>query len=462
MGKSLPIATYHNPPWQYEMSQTQSDEKQAGSMTSKWDGLIFDVVEELANRLNFSFKPVVVEAPPEIIIAKADPLRASMSASEKVPDAVTELVRSGSVFLAACAYTISTHGKDPSINLTQAISLQTYGLLAPRPKPLSRALLFASPFSNEAWACLASAIILVGPVLYAVHTLSSRTTDTELKDPGSVLLGLDSPSRCIWYIYGALLQQGGMNLPKNDGARLIVGTWWLVVMVVVATYSGSLVAFLTFPRMEMAVKTVDDLLARKSEFTWSIPAGSFLEDYLLVSSAEGTIDYRNLLQEHEPHAEKHGTTTYLQNVQKVKRGKHALIDWVTSLMISTRNEYVASGSCHFSLGTDVLILGEPISMIVPAGSPYLALINVQLQRMQEAGLLNKWTADRIPVKDQCSEGGIIARETDNHKVNLEDMQGIFFILLLGYFIGTLTLGWEFIRRRLKIAKEAKLIRPFID
>lgn len=67
---------------------------------------------------------------------------------------------------------------------------------------------------------------------------------------------------------------GGMYLPKTDGARLIVGSWWLVVMVVVATYSGSLVAFLTFPKMEPAIETVDDLLERRADITWSIPSRS--------------------------------------------------------------------------------------------------------------------------------------------------------------------------------------------
>lgn len=168
-----------------------------------------------------------------------------------------------------------------------------------------------------------------------------------------------------------------MHLPRTDGARLIVGTWWLVVMVVVATYSGSLVAFLTFPRMEPAIETVDDLLVRRAELTWSIPGGSFLEDFLIVSSADGVIDYRRLLKENEPHAETHDTVTYQQNVAKVKEGKHAVIDWTSSLRISTRDEHIETGICHFSLGTDILVLEEPISMVVPADSPYLGIINVQ-------------------------------------------------------------------------------------
>ncbi|KAK0094418.1 hypothetical protein PV326_010921 [Microctonus aethiopoides] len=453
LGKTLSIATYHNPPWQFLMTKTKDDENLPGVTSSKWSGLIFDVVEELANKLNFTFKTIVVDVSPEIIARKSDPMKASVSAAERIPDAITELIRAKHVFLAACAYTVENHSKDQTINFTQPITTQTYGLLVAKPKPLSRALLFTSPYSNEAWACLASAIIIVGPILYAVHTFSPRRADDEIENSHSVmLLGLGSPSRCVWYIYGALLQQGGMHLPKTDGARLIVGTWWLVVMVIVATYSGSLVAFLTFPRMEATVETVDDLLERRAEFTWTLPTGSFIEDFLTTSNSEGRIDYRQLLQEYEPNAGKHNTVTYDNNIEKVKEGNHAMIDWITSLKISSRNEQLNTGTCYFSLGTNVLLLEESISMALPRDSPYLNIINTQIKRMFEAGLIDKWIERWMPVKDQCSTSGAANRETDNHKVNLHDMQGIFFILFLGYIIGTVFLGWEFWKYQLTTAR----------
>ncbi|XP_063979674.1 ionotropic receptor 93a isoform X3 [Diachasmimorpha longicaudata] len=374
-GKTLPVVTYHNPPWQFEITTTHEI---TGSTHSHWDGFVFDVFQELSKSLNFTYKIVAVDAPPEIILAKSNPLKAAMSAAEKVPEKVTELVRSKSVFIAACAYTVGLYRKDTTINFTLPMTIQTYGLLASRPRPLSRALLFASPYTNESWALLMTAIIMVGPILYLVHTFSPRTIDERVKNPHEpVYIGLSSPSRCTWYIYGALLQQGGMNLPKTDGARLIVGTWWLVVMVVVATYSGSLVAFLTFPKMEVPIRNVDDVIERRGEITWSLPQDSFIEDFLTVSNEEGLVDYRRLLRENEPHAQTHDTVSYEEHIHDVKGGKHVVIDWKSSLMISGRNDYIETGRCAFSLGSDVLFLEEPISMVVPSDSPYLGLINVQ-------------------------------------------------------------------------------------
>lgn len=117
---------------------------------------------------------------------------------------------------------------------------------------------------------------------------------------------------------------GGMYLPRSDSARLLVGIWWLVVMVVVATYSGSLVAFLTFPNMDAAILTVDDLIAHKGKLTWGFPNGSYLEEYLKNAEEE---KYHILLER----SVIHNVTQEPDIIKRVKLGKHALIDWRSTL-----------------------------------------------------------------------------------------------------------------------------------
>lgn len=49
--------------------------------------------------------------------------------------------------------------------------------------------------------------------------------------------------------------------------------------------------------------------------------------------------------------------------------------------------------------------------------------------MHKVGLINKWLVDTLPKRDQCWTSTQL--EVTNHKVNLDDMQGSFIVLLLG-------------------------------
>ncbi|CAL7938576.1 unnamed protein product [Xylocopa violacea] len=445
-GIDLPITTYHNPPWQM-ISVSETGEK-------SYDGLVFDVIKHLAKKLNFTYTVIESDAttspsPRSFNNSRFAKLgkklqRMTMSNTRRVPREVIDTIRERKVLLGACAYTVNEYGKSV-INFTVPIFVQTYSFLTSRPRQLSRALLFASPFTKETWACLAASIVVMGPILYVVHKYSPYSGRTS---------GLDSSWQCVWYVYGALLQQGGMYLPRSDSARILIGIWWLVVMVLVATYSGSLVAFLTFPRIDASILTVEDLISRKDKITWGFLNGSFFETYLRNADEP---KYHVLLSR----AERHNNTEDEELMERVKQGKHALIDWRSSLRFLMRKDLLLTGGCHFSLSSDEF-LDEPIAMIVPQASPYLSVIDAELHRMHESGLMNKWISERMPMKDKCWEAPGSNQAVNERKVNVADMQGIFFVLFMGVTLSFLLLFYELYRHKRKLSKERKLIRPFVS
>ena len=106
------------------------------------------------------------------------------------------------VMLAAAAFAIS-HERMQVVNFTSAFDLQPYAFMYRRPKEVSRAVLFIDPFLPEVWIGIAVMTAIIGPIFYIIHrsSLYYKYNDEISK------YGLFQMTNCVWYCYGAILQQ---------------------------------------------------------------------------------------------------------------------------------------------------------------------------------------------------------------------------------------------------------------
>ena len=163
---------------------------------------------------------------------------------------------------------------------------------------------------------------------------------------------------------------------------MLIGFWWLFALVTVTTYSGNLVAFLTFPRIEAPVNSIRDIVNHKGVDSWGFIAGSVIERYLKVcnimetwcdfckhadmgsswvnSEVVGTEFHAimtDCLQESNDtdllrlyrYAKKHPTINETV-LNKIRDGNHAYIDWKISLMLIMKEQLFKTEKCEYMLG----------------------------------------------------------------------------------------------------------------
>ncbi|XP_047104526.1 ionotropic receptor 93a [Schistocerca piceifrons] len=485
-GRNLQVLSFHSPPWQIIHYNATRREFQ-------YEGVFFKVLSVLSERLNFRYRVIFLlfqqiyysthsqdagklfsfhitycNPPNNASWASKVPHCCSCSFGGGVVASLfcvlytvmqptdhkgniandTDLVGSDvmatqqqSVFIGAAAFIINDAHK-LKVNFTFPLGTVTYTFLSARPRELSRAGLFIRPFGNDTWLCVVASVLMMAMLLYWMNHLS---VVPRLKKVN----GLAKMVNCFWYMYGALLQQGGANMPKADSSRLLVGTWWLVVLVLVTSYSGNLVAFLTFPILEAPLTSVRLMPGRG--LSWGLITGSSLEQLLKTS------DDPELHKLHEDAVQHKELNESLLSM--LASGDHILLHSRLTLRRLTRIDLRKSSVCRFMIG-DENFVEEEVAMILPKDSPYLEMINEEIRRLKQSGLIEKWEADSRLSGDRCTQIAS-ASDVSNHKVNMADMQGCFFVLLLGTAAASITITMEHIFHLYTKSRERRLVKPFI-
>ena len=71
------------------------------------------------------------------------------------------------------------------------------------------------------------------------------------------------------FTIGSLMQQGSDVAPISLSTRLLAGLWFFFALIMIASYTANLAAFLTVETLDKPIESVEDLAAQVLIINWS-------------------------------------------------------------------------------------------------------------------------------------------------------------------------------------------------
>ncbi|XP_012273738.1 glutamate receptor ionotropic, kainate 2 [Orussus abietinus] len=287
---------------------------------------------------------------------------------------------------------------------------------------------FLSPFSNDVWLYLIVSYILVSLLLFVIGRLCPAEWNNPYPcvDEPEELENQFTLKNSLWFTIGSIMQQGSEIAPIGISTRMMAGSWWFFCLIMVASYTANLAAFLTFETLETPIKSAQDL-ANQNVIKYGAKSGG--STYAFFRDSEDPI-YQKMYQYMKENAAEVLTKTNDEGINKVLDGGYAFF------MESSSIEYVQDRECN------VTQVGEPLDskgygIAMKKNSPYRNALSKAVLKLQEDGILTKlktrwWHEKRGGGK--CLE---TSRGGETNPLGLDNVGGVFLVLVVGVALSCL-------------------------
>ncbi|OWF52486.1 Glutamate receptor ionotropic, kainate 2 [Mizuhopecten yessoensis] len=285
------------------------------------------------------------------------------------------------------------------------------------------------PYSDTVIISIGLSLPLASLVLVALENISPVYSGDEREPNGS---DLNSFLGSFWYLFGALLTQGGKYTPNAMSSRLFVGMWWLFCIISLATYSGNLIASLTVSKEKLPFKSLKEMVSQE-RFIW----GTFGGTVFVTMFQESVIPEYNAIWRGMVRFNATDPSVLNKNpdqhMQKVLGGNYAYI--------AAKSEVDTQMTKQCGLATiDEKFLHMQYAFGVPNNSPYTDIFSLKTMKILESGLMNVWERKWWSRQKMCYEA-----TWDQHKViDLMDVQSAFYLIGIGIVLASLVIGVEWI------------------
>ncbi|UJR15747.1 hypothetical protein I4U23_002682 [Adineta vaga] len=304
---------------------------------------------------------------------------------------------------------------------------------------------FMAPLSKEIWMCVTFAYIGVSVILFLVSRFSPYEWSMEDEETFQ-LSNKFSILNTLFFALAAFMQQGVDFIPRSISGRLVAGVWWYFSMILVSSYTANLAAFLTVERMVTPIESAEDL-ARQTKIRYGIVRGGSTQSFFEKSDVKVFQRMWTYMQQSDDVFVSYNE----EGISKVRksRGRYAF------LLESTKNEYINERAPCDTMKIGINLDSKGYGIATPVGSELREAINIAILEMSEDGSLNKlkrkWWFDR----SECHS--ISTKDSkQSNALNLVNVAGIFYILIVGLTLAILIAVLEFLIKANNEAKQTKI------
>ncbi|KAK7068289.1 hypothetical protein SK128_006518 [Halocaridina rubra] len=294
-------------------------------------------------------------------------------------------------------------------------------LLTPPPLPKWRSLYY--PFTKLVWVVLIATFFLTAIIL---HIQSSFQEEKFLEDFSQTWI----------YLLQSLLDFGWPRLPEAQWLRVFIGWWSISCFIVTTAYTANLIAFLTLPLFPERIQTVEKLA--ESDFRVSMyDYGEFVPDALLASQDPY---YRMIGEKLDLYV------TDDESMYPFQNGTHAYLETYSYSLIyifdvyEVRNAYMLREQLYMS----------HLCWYFQKNTAWKYKFDDAIQHLVEGGFIARWLkikTDEFLGLDYDKKLRLASEERENTALSLSHLQGIFFILVMGWLISTFTFLFEILMHK---------------
>ncbi|XP_060063877.1 uncharacterized protein LOC132544318 [Ylistrum balloti] len=381
-----------------------------------YTGLCFDLLDHMAASLNFTYD----------VTEPADQQWGVLNANGTWTGLVGLLERSEVDIVAAPLSTQANREKVMDFTYSYFIDYTTIIMKKPDPYEKKWRTLI-DPFSEQLLLCVLLSLPVMSLLLFLFERFSPYYTGDEEREGMS---GLHTYQDAFWYMYGALLTQGGEHLPQSQTGRTLLSSWWLFCIIMMATYSGNLIAFLTVTKDKAPFTTVAGMV-QMDNYRWGTIGGSSWIDAFNETRVPDFMkvwDGMLRFNASDPSVLSPKSSVHFD---KVLKGDYAYIGDKTQMEIKMAEE------CSL-LMADEVFMPLQYAFGFPNFSPYTKIFSDELLYVHESGLLHIWKTRRWPQRSFCASELVTVAKT----ITLVDVQSAFYLIGIGVCLAMLVFGLE--------------------